>query len=255
MLNSFEAVQTRLAKKRIPRWGPFIMLAARSVFILLAQGLTLLLLKQFTEQNASVTVRNWWTVYGTLVDFGCLGLLIWLTRREGLRLSDLIGLVKSRLKKEIPLGLLLFVAIFPVTILGGGLLGRLIAYGTLTVTFPDYTFTRTLPFLAVLYSRLIWWPIWSVTEEMTYNGYALPRLLALTRSRWFSVAIVSFFFALQHSFLMLAGFRFGFYSFITFLPLTIVMEIVYLRVRRLPPFIVAHWLMDLSSVLFLLSIG
>jgi len=255
MLNSFEAIQSRQAEGRIPRFGPLLMLAARSVLLLLAQGITLWLLTQFKVANATVVVRNWWTVYGTLVDLGCLGLLVWLTGREGLRLRDLIGLVKARLKKEIPLGLGLFIAIFPVTILGGWLLGRLIAYGSLNVTFPDFTFTRTLPLLAVLYSRLLWWPVWSVTEEMTYNGYAMPRLLAWTRSRWLSVAIVSFFFALQHSFLMLAGFRFGFYSFITFLPLTIAMEIVYLRIRRLPPFIVAHWLMDLSSVLFLLTVG
>jgi hypothetical protein len=255
MLNTFEVVQTRLAEGRIPRFGPILMLAARSAFILLAQGITLWLLTQFNVANATVAVRNWWTVYGTLADIGCLGLLIWLTGREGLRLRDLVGLVKARLKKEIPLGLGLFIAIFPVTILGGGLLGRLIAYGSLNVAFPDYTFARSLPLLAVLYSRLLWWPIWSVTEEMTYNGYALPRLVAMTKTRWLPVAVVSFFFALQHSFLMLAGFRFGFYSFITFLPLTIVMEIVYLRIRRLPPFIVAHWLMDLSSVLFLLQIG
>jgi hypothetical protein len=41
--------------------------------------------------------------------------------------------------------------------------------------------------------------------------------------------------------------------FITFIPLTIAMELAYLRIRRLPPLIVAHWLMDLSNVLFQLG--
>ena len=90
---------------------------------------------------------------------------------------------------------------------------------------------------------------------MTYNGYALPRLIAMTKSTWLSVAIVSFFFAIQHSFLMLAGFQFGLYMFITFVPLTIAMEFAYLRLRRLPPLIVAHWLMDLSNVIFLFQVG
>jgi hypothetical protein len=31
------------------------------------------------------------------------------------------------------------------------------------------------------------------------------------------------------------------------------MELAYLRIRRLPPLIVAHWLMDLSNVLFQLG--
>jgi membrane protease YdiL (CAAX protease family) len=43
--------------------------------------------------------------------------------------------------------------------------------------------------------------------------------------------------------------------FLTFLPLTIAMSLAYLRLRRLPPLIVAHWLMDFFNVLFLFQIG
>jgi membrane protease YdiL (CAAX protease family) len=254
-VNSFEAIQSRLAAGRIPRFGPILMLFARSAFILLAQGITYLLFLLLKVPNASVAIRNWWPVYGTLVDIGCLGLLFWLTRREGIRLTDLVGIVKSRLKTEIPLGLLLFILIAPAAIFGGGMLGQWIAYGKLNPEFPLYTFNRILPLMGLLYARILWWPIWSATEEMTYNGYALPRLLAMTQSRWLSVAMVSFFFAIQHSFLMLAGFQFGFYMFIAFLPLSIAMVLVYLRIRRLPPLIVAHWLMDFSNVLFLYQVG
>lgn len=248
------AIQTRLAEGRIPRYGPLLMLVARSAFILLAQGLAFLLLRGFDVPNPTVEIRNWWPVYGTLVDLGCLGLLLWLTRREGIRLLDLIGIVKSKLLTDIPRGLGLFVLIFPITIFGGGMLARLIAYGDLNPVFPENTYMRTLPLLALLYSRILWWPLWSATEEITYNGYALPRLIAQTKSTWLSVAIVAFFFAIQHSFLMLAGFQFGLYMFLTFLPLSIAMELAYLRIRRLPPLIVAHWLMDLSNVLFLFQV-
>jgi len=254
-MNSPQAIDAHLAKGRILRYGPMLMLFARSAFILLAQGITYLLLIQLNVQNSGVAVRNWWSVYGTLVDFGCLGLLVWLIRREGIRLLDLIGFVKSKLKTDIPLGLGIFIAIFPVTIIGGGILARLLTYGSLNVVFPENTFIRTLPLLAVLYSRILWWPLWSATEEMVYNGYALPRLIALTRSRWLSVAIVGFFFAIQHSFLMLADFQYGFYMFLTFIPLSIAMELMYLRIRRLPPLIVTHWLMDFTSVLFMLQVG
>jgi membrane protease YdiL (CAAX protease family) len=109
--------------------------------------------------------------------------------------------------------------------------------------------------LAVLYSRLLWWPLWSVIEEMTYNGYALPRLVALTKSPWAAVAIVSFFYSIQHSFHSLATFQYGLYMFLLFIPLTVALELIYLRVRRLPPLIVGHWLMDLTSVLFMLQVG
>jgi hypothetical protein len=33
----------------------------------------------------------------------------------------------------------------------------------------------------------------SFTEELTYDGYALPRLKAITHSSWLSVALVGFF--------------------------------------------------------------
>jgi hypothetical protein len=248
-------MHARLADGRIPRYGPVLMLFARSAFILLAQGITFLLLQQLRIPNAQVAIRSWWPVYGTLVDIGCLGLLVWLTRQEGIRLVDLVGIVKSKLKTDIPLGLGIFMVVFPVTVFGGGMLAMWIAYGQLNPVFPENTYIRTLPLLALLYSRILWWPIWSATEEMTYNGYVLPRLIAQTRSTWLSVLIVSFFFSIQHSFLMLAGFRFGLYMFLTFVPLTIAMELLYLRIRRLPPLIVAHWLMDLANVLFLFQVG
>ncbi len=255
-INSFESVQIRFAEGCIPRFGPMLVLVARSAFIMLAQGLTLLLLFLLNVPDATIAVRNWWPVYGTLVDIGCLSILYYLTKREGIRLLDLIGIVRSKLKREIPLGIGLFLLIFPVAIFGGGALGQLIAFGKFNVAFPQFTFNdHVLPLLALLFARLLWWPIWSVTEEMTYNGYALPRLIAITKSRWLSVAIVAFFFALQHSFLMLAGWQFFFYMFITFVPLSIAMLVAYLRLRRLPPLIVAHYLMDLSNVLFLFRVG
>ncbi len=255
-VNSIECIQSRFAEGRIPRYGPVLVLVARSALILLAQGLTLLLLFFLNVPNATVMIRNWWPVYGTLVDVGCLAILLQLTRREGMHLLDLIGIIKSRLKTDIPLGIGLFVLIFPAAILGGGALGQLIVYGKLNPTFPQYAFNdRVLPLAALLYARLLWWTVWSATEEMTYSGYALPRLLVMTRSRWLSVAIVAFFFALQHSFLMLAGWQFFLYMFLTFVPLSVAMLIAYLRIRRLPPLIVAHYLMDLSNVWLLYRAG
>ncbi len=254
-INFPDAIQARLAARRLPRFGPMLMLVARPALALVAQGITLLILAQLNVPNAGVAVRNWWSVYGTLIDLGCLGLLLWLTRREGIRLRDLIAFSKSKLKKDIPLGLAIFMIVFPVTIFGGGLLAQLIAYGSLNPVLPEATFIRSLPLLGVLYSRILFWPIWSVTEELTYNGYALPRLKAITGSPWIAVALVCFFWSIQHSFLPWVNPQHAWYLFLAFVPLTIAMQAIYLRVRRLPPLILGHWLMDLFSVLFMLQIG
>ncbi len=98
-VNSQAAVQNRFVAGRIPRWGPMLMLFSRSAFILIAQGLTFLLFAQLNVPNAAVVIRNWWPVYGTLVDIGCLGIMYYLTQREGIRLIDLIGMVKRSSKR------------------------------------------------------------------------------------------------------------------------------------------------------------
>ena len=138
-----EAVQTRLAAGRIPRYGPMLMLIARPSLILIVQGSAFLLLRQLNVPNAEIAIRNWWSVYGTLVDFGRFGLLIWLTRREGICLLDLVGFVKNKVKTDIPLGLVIFIVVFPLSIFGFGRLAMLISYGSLNPVFAEGTFVRT----------------------------------------------------------------------------------------------------------------
>lgn len=254
-VNSRQAIENRIAEGRIPSYGPFIMVAARPVFILIAQAIALLLLKLFDVQNAAVEIRNWWSVYGTLADLGCLGLLCWLTRREGIRIWDLIGFEKKRLKADVAIGLGIILLVFPIVVFGFGQLAMLLIYGSTSPAFPEGTFIRTLPLMAVLYSRLIWWPVWSATEELTYEGYSLPRMQVITKSTPLTVLIISFFYSIQHSFLALADFRYGLYMFVLFVPLTISLQLIYLRVRRLTPLILGHWLMDLFSALFMLQVA
>ena len=253
--NSREAIQSRLAGGRVSPFAPVLMLIARPVLALLFQGITVLFFIQANLPAPAVTARHWWTVYGTLIDLGCLALLAWLVRREGLRLLDLVSFDRSKLKPDILLGLGIFIVVFPITIFGGGMLASLLAYGSLQPELPEGAFLRTLPLLAVLYSRLLWWPLWSLTEELTFQGYALPRLQALTKSTGISMALVTFFWSVQHSFLPWISLQHAAYLFITFVPLTIALQLIYLRVRRLTPLILGHWLMDLFSVLFLLQVG
>ncbi len=90
---------------------------------------------------------------------------------------------------------------FRLCVFGGGMIAMRVAYGSSNPELPEATFIRILPLLAVLYSRLLWWPLWSLTEELTCNGYALPRLKAITKSLWLSVALVGFFLVYPTQFL------------------------------------------------------
>ena len=112
----------------------------------------------------------WLPVYGTLIDVGCLALLWRLTRREGIGLADLVGFRRNHLARDVLLGLAL-IPVSLVFIFGGTYAAGWIVYGT---PAPPY-FLGGLPLPAALYGVLVWPFIWGLTEQMTYNGYLLPR--------------------------------------------------------------------------------
>lgn len=89
-------------------------------------------------------------MYGTLIDAGCLALLWQLTRREGIRLFDLVGFDRTRLARDALLGVALVPACL-VFILGGVYAAGWLVYGSLT---PPY-FSGPLPLPAALYGVLV----------------------------------------------------------------------------------------------------
>lgn len=222
-----------------------MMVLARTVFALLAQGLVALVFVVQRHPSPGRAAGAWWTVYGTLVDIGCLVLLFWLTRRERIHLVDLVGFSRNTLLGDVLVGAGLFVILFPVVVGGGSLLASLLVYGTTRPNLPPGVFDRSLPLWGVLYSRMIWWVIWSFTEQVTYQGYALPRLQVLTGRSCPAVLWVAFGWALQHCFLPFSPeWKEMLFRFLIFVPLVIVMPILYLRLRRLVPFVIAQWGMD-----------
>lgn len=254
--NARKAIGTRVSEGRITWTGPLVVMAARSLLIVLSQALVTV---YFSLQGSPDPLKDgslYWTVTGTLVDVGCLALMFRFTHREGIHLWDLIGLRKGRLRRDILIGLGLLLLVFPVVMIGGGMLSGLIVYGALQPAQTAALMARPLPLWAALYSRTIWWLIWSVTEELTYNGYALPRLQVLLGGRtWLAIAIVSAFWAFQHSFLPLVlDLKMFLYLGIQMLPLVIAAQLIYLRFRRLPPNIIMHWGMDFFSAFYIIKV-
>jgi membrane protease YdiL (CAAX protease family) len=184
-------------------------------------------------------------VYGTLIDAGCLTLLCHLARREGKRLLDLVRFDRARLGRDVVLGL----ALIPpslVFILGGVYAAGWVLYGTLTQPFVF----APLPLPAALYATLVFPFIWGLVEQMTYNGYLLPRFQVLCRSTVLAVAIVAFVWSLQHAFMPLTlDPRYMLFRFVSSIPSSIFMTLMYLRLRRLLPLAIAHALMNGASAL------
>lgn len=116
------------------------------------------------------------------------------------------------------------------------------------ITQPD--FLGGLPLLASCYGVLVWPFIWGLTEQMTYNGYLLTRFQVLCPSSSVAIAVVAFAWSLQHAF-MPETFdpKYMTYLLLAPVPNSVFQTIVYLRLRRVIPFAIAHAVMDGATVL------
>ena len=243
--NSKSALTKRRSRGQLTWAGPLLVVAGRSVLIIAAQGVTAGWLWLRFHSWSWDAAAKWWTVYGTLVDLGCLALMAAFLRKEGIRIRDLIGRMRLRWGHDLFVGAGIFVLAFPFFMLAAPVVTRLL-YGAAPVPmFAGLAAGRVLPLWAVVYSFSIWLLIWSPTEEITYQGYALSRLEVLFGSRCKAVALVSFWWAIQHPFLpFILDWKYFVWRFLMFLPSMFVMTLLYLKIRRLPPFFLAHWSMD-----------
>jgi membrane protease YdiL (CAAX protease family) len=157
--------------------------------------------------------------------------------------------------RDIFAGIGLFLLIFPA-FMGGSFVSSLLIYGSWDPERNLYLLNvRTLPLWGVVYSFAAWWLISAATEETTYQGYVLPRIEALSGHSWVAVVVVVFWWTMQHCALPLVpDFKYLAFRFVAFLPGVTLLTLIYLRIRRLPPMILAHWPMDLGAVIMTLTL-
>lgn len=253
--NSNSILMNRARSGKLTWAGPLLVVVARGVFMIAAQAVAVAVIWLRSRTWSWNSAAKWWTVYGTLVDIGCLALMAAYTRKEGIRLRDLIGRVRFRWGHDLWLGAGIFCVVFPFFIPGARVASWLAYGGGQPPLFPGLVGGRILPLWAVVYTFAVWLLIWSPTEEMTYQGYVLPRIAALSRRPWIAVAIVSFWWALQHVFLpFILDWKYVVWRLVAFLPSMIVLTLLYLKVRRLLPFFVAHWAMDTIAIFMTLKL-
>ena len=250
--NAQSAIEARVAAGRIPWMAPFIVILARPLLMIVSQALVALILAGMHRPDAWHAAGYLWTVYGTLVDLGCLATIVWFTRREGIRLRDLLGPVRLRFGKDIFLGLGYFALLFPHFLVAGVVFHKLL-YGASSAEPGAYLMQpHAMPLWAVVYSLSLWWLVWSPTEEATYQAFSLPRIQAITGRSWVAFALVGFVWAFQHSLLpCVLDWRYIAFRTLAFAPGAFALMAIYWRTRRLAPVIVAHWPMDIAGALMM----
>ncbi|HEX7730549.1 MAG TPA: CPBP family glutamic-type intramembrane protease [Terracidiphilus sp.] len=244
--NSAAAINECVAAGRISWLGPLLLVSARTILWFTLQCLLALVLYILHRPAPFRTAGNWWMFYGTLSDLCCLFGIRHLTRGEGIRLRDIVGPVRLRFGRDIFLALGILICGYPAVMAGSYLAGSLV-FGSMAKVPADFILQHhSLPLWATLYTLIVWWIVQSATEEMTYQGYALPRLQALTGRTWIALSIVGFWWAAQHCMIpFVPDWRYVAYRFLMFVPLLLLWMAIYLCIRRLAPLIFAHWPMDL----------
>lgn len=224
-------------------WAPVaLLLPARLVLALVAQALVAGALASRGHAQPWAAAAEWLPLWSSLVDVGCLAALAVLARREGLGLRDLLPRFKGRRDVWTALG---YTALM---LLVGGAGGTAIGFALYGA--PPPVPMSQLPLWGVLYGVLVWPLLWGVTEQLTYNGYLLPRLEALTGRPLFAAALVVAAWTFQHVAMPLRDdATFLLYRALSPLPAVAFMVFLFRRGRRLWPLMAAHVVVDAFSVL------
>lgn len=250
-VNSYQTLLRRREAGTLSWRGPALLLFARAALGVGAQAVVAAIFVLRGSPTPWHDAGPWLPVYATLIDAGCLALLWRLTRREGIGLFDLVGFERARLVHDVLLGLVL-IPVSLVFIFGGTYAAGWIVYGSIR---PPYLLGG-LPLPAALYGVVVFPFLWGLTEQMTYNGYLLPRFQVLSRSTGVAIAVVAFAWSLQHAFMPLTfDPRFMAFRLLASVPFSVFETLLYLRLRRLVPLALAHALMDGSTVLIPLLRG
>lgn len=225
-------------------WAVLLFLPARFVFALLAQGLATAAAAIMGAADPAREAASWWPVYSTLTDVLCLLTLMWLTRREGIRLGSLLGASGKAALRQLAWTPVFLLAVAPAVVLSSAITQSF--YGTWRT--PLFT-VADLPFAGALYSLVVWPVLWVLAEELGYLGYLLPRLEALFGRTWMAALAVIFFWGLQHLAIpFLPDRTYLAWRLLSAWASTGGMTVVFLLLkRRLVATIGAHYLFDLAT--------
>jgi hypothetical protein len=251
--NTIEEIRKRKNEGVLPWKWPFLMLPVRTLLFFVFGLLFLFVLGLQKGANPLQQVTRWWFFQVIFTNIVCFLLLRRLVKKEGVFYFSLFSIDRSLIKQDLRIFLLILV---PSGILGvGGMFGSsLLLYGDLS---PLAIMNQRLPVWASAAALLVFPATIALVESPTYFGYCLQRIEAVSGCRLAAFPLSVFFLAIQHVCIPLVfEANYLVWRFLSFLPLAVFFGWVYLRVRRLLPLVIVHFLMDLqvSVMVFVLSV-
>ena len=214
---------------------PFILPLFRSVLFVIVGVLFALLTNQSLQQAS-----RWWSIICTVCNIITIALLMVICKSEGITYKNLIGYQKGQ-------GNLKYTLLIVMVMLLLGM-GGMYGFGFMIYGYVPVTMMQPIPiWLAVINAILL--PLTIVFSELPlYFGYALNRIEKVTGNKIIAIAYPMFFYALQHSFIpLLYDWKHILFRFLSFLPLMLVLGIIYYKKRKLEPLMIGHAVLDLAT--------
>jgi hypothetical protein len=214
---------------------PFILPLFRSALFIIAGALFVWLTNQTLEQAS-----RWWSVVCTICNIITIVLLMLICKSEGSSFKNLIGYKRGQGNVKYTLlivGLMLLLGM-------SGMYG----FGFMIYGYVPVTMVQPIPvWLAAI--NLILLPLTVVFAELPlYFGYALNGIERVTGNKVLSIVYPMFFYALQHSFIpLIYDWKHMLFRFLSFLPLMLVLGIIYYKKRKLLPLMIGHAILDLAT--------
>ena len=183
-------------------------------------------------------ISNTWSVVASAVNIITVAALILLTKNVG-GLKKLINYEKGKTTPKQVVGMSVLIICLGM---GGMYLAGFLCYGIISYA-PPMMIAPIAVQLAVI--NLILLPVsTALAENSIYLGCGVNTI----KNRYLSVILPAFFFAVQHSFIpTLPDVRYIIYRFLSFLPLTILLCIIYRKNRNPLPIMIGHAVIDLLT--------
>lgn len=214
--------------------GPFIFPLLRSgLFILIG-----LIFAMATNQSLEQASR-WWPSICIVCNIITIALLMIVFKREGITYREIIGYEKGQGNRKDTVAIAL-------AMLSLGAVG-MYGFGFLLYGYMPETMVQPIPvWLACI--NLLLFPLTNVFAELPlYFGYSMEGMEKRTGRTRLSIAYITLFYAVQHSFIpLLADWKYILYSFLSVLPLVVPLTLYYARKRKLVPLMVGHAVVDLA---------
>ena len=149
--NALSSLEKLYSAPGLSWWPVIFFLPARLVFAFIAQALTSGIFAYRGSTNAWQDATAWWPVYSTITDILCLFTLVWLTKREGIKISDLFRAKGKDIFKQLTWTPVYLLAAAPTA-----LLASIITQSYYGAALPPMIAVVNLPPAGQIYSLLIW---------------------------------------------------------------------------------------------------